>query len=680
MKIFEDLSFMRLTVVGKIIAGFALFACLLVITNVISYFGLADIRHSANSVVEQKMPVQSQMLTIQTGILTLAKISNSGYYEQDSEHLASNTQTFAKQASEFESELEKLIKVLTLSDEGIQQGREQALAYLQQSRLMYQSRTEQLVVEQNISQLAAKIVSMADESSALMIDLSYLEGAETNQSLGRLVGTGANIDNNIAPLLKATKEYINVTSSELSKTVEEDITFTLSNIDANVEFLNRLAGEVDNDGIVEAFNQQYAKVKQGYLGDNGLFFQQQHKLILLAQAQQQRQLAEQALEQAINAFQGLFDRVNKDTLNGQRAILDTVQSNIWKSVIIMLLTLVFVVIIGVMATRSIAKPLIKINRSLNKISAGDLTHKASVTGNDEFTTLATNVNQLSESLHLVVKQIYQQGKLLEQATASSVHLGEETLQQVAEQREQVNLTAENTRMVRATSQNNLQQIQYAMTELDEVSRQSSEAGKLVTKSREQIIVQAEQAVQSSDIVNRLAENSKNIEGILDVIKNIADQTNLLALNAAIEAARAGEQGRGFAVVADEVRTLATRTQSSTEEIAEMIAALQKDALQAEQAIRLGSEQAQSSVASIEQVYKQVTEISRIIDGLSSVNTQIVKETNEQDQLLGVVSDSLALIVTLSEKSALSTEQSNQAASQVDDLMLDLKEVVASFKL
>lgn len=234
--------------------------------------------------------------------------------------------------------------------------------------------------------------------------------------------------------------------------------------------------------------------------------------------------------------------------------------------------------------------------------------------------------------------------------------------------------------MRQTSKSNLDQIQQSTASLSEVDRQTRHAGDLVSRSKKQILAQADQAGQSAEIINRLQTNSNNIGGILDVIKTIAEQTNLLALNAAIEAARAGEQGRGFAVVADEVRTLANRTQSSTEEIEQMISSLQTDARQAVDAMSSGQQQARGSVEQIEQVDQEIRAIQKIISELNAINEQIVEDTGHQDQLLDAVTNSLERIVELAEKSADSTRESSAAMNQVGELMKQLNKAVSRFKL
>jgi methyl-accepting chemotaxis protein len=670
---------MQLTVVRKLILGFLSLSCLLVVMNGVSYFGLSNIQQSAESVVQQKMPAQSKMLAVQTGLLSLAKLSTNGYFLNNASALADNRAAFEKLAEAFEKQLSELNELLLADNKSVfTKGKQQSLVYLQQSSAMYQSKSIQLDIEQNIVSDAEDLVNLADEASALMQDLAYIESNDSN--LNRLIGTGTSIDNKLTPLINGIPSFVKITTQAQSQPEQDTLEYSLSSIEVDANFLNNLAQGIDTDGLIESFNTQFILLKKGLTSTDGLFVIQQSKLESIVMAAQQRETAEEALEKAIDVFSHLFNSVNQDTLQGQNNILDSVQANIITGLVIVILALALAFFIGVYVARSIAVPLARINRSLSVLESGDLTHRAWVIGNDEFTILATSVNKLSESLHQVVTQIYQQEELLDKAANTSVELGERALSQVALQQEQVNLTSKNTDSVRATSQSNLSQIHYSMEQLANVAKQSDMMGALVSQSKEQVIAQSQQAQESSNIIHRLEDNSKNVSSILDVIKSIADQTNLLALNAAIEAARAGEQGRGFAVVADEVRSLATKTQRSTQEIESVIVSLQKDAGQAVKAMMLGSEQSLDSVRLIEQVSDEVVTISRVINDLTTINQEIVNDTDAQDGLLNTVAKSLQTIVELAQQSAESTVQSNQATQQIDELTAQLKNAVSRFKL
>lgn len=669
---------MKLNVVNKIILGFLVLGCLMIVANIISYIGLAEIQDSAETVVQEKMPVQDKMLAVQTGVLSLARISANGYHESSLNGLSSNRQRFEELSFEFEQQLSLLGQLTGGNNPHFLNGQQSAENYISNARLMYQARNNQFTLDVSINTSAERILGMADEASALMMDLSYLESDSPN--LDTMIGTGNSIDNNLVPIINSTKEFLKVNDKVLSETIRGDIEFAIGGIGNDSDYLNRLAEDIDTDGVVDGFNEQFTLLQENFIQDDGLFALQGQKIEFIIEASARQKQAELDLEQAISSFNFLFDQVNQDTLQGQNAIIDAVQSNIWKGILIMVFALAAVLVLGSLAAKSIAVPLASINRSLSIISSGDLTRKARIVGNDEFTVLSTNVNQLSESLHNVVSQIIRQESELERATRESVELGEKTLNQVDQQRIQVEQTAQNTQAVRTTSENNLRQVEYAMQQLDEINEQSSQVSQLVNQSSAQIGEQAIQSEKSSGIIHRLEDNSKKIGSILDVIKTIAEQTNLLALNAAIEAARAGEQGRGFAVVADEVRTLANRTHDSTEEIEAMIGSLQQDADQAVKAIRVGTEQAKGSVEQIQLVDQQMSSISVIIAELSRVNQQIVQDSQNQDGLLNSVAESLSRIVELAEQSAGSTEQSNKSIQQVDKMTHNLNQLVRKFKL
>lgn len=669
---------MKFSVVGKIILGFSIISGMLLITNVMSYLGLADISQSAKVVVQEKMPVQAQMLDVQTGMLSLAKISTNGYFVDDLNSLQTNREQFNQGADIVVAQLKALKSIFKNHNDAFNQGELFAVSYLNHAQTMYQNRQQQLLLWQKINTQSDTIFNHGDEASALLQDLSYMESDAANFS--RLTGTATNIDNKLMTLLSGVKEFTKILDSETYRREQENIVFGLSNADVDVEYFNRLAQGIATDGLVESFNSEYLTFKALFEGADGLFVNQITRIQLNENTRQIYLSAEQDFNQAINFLAELFKQINDDTLQSQNNILQAVQVNIWQGVAILLVTLVLVFSVGTWVTRSIAVPLARVNRSLSILSSGDLAHKVRVIGDDEFSRLAKAVNQLSANLHEVVFQIHQKEKLLEKAVSSSVQLGEKTLSHVALQHQHVLETTTNTEQVRQTSQSNLQQITQSSEQMQRAAKQGAQVSQLVAKTKQQVLNQANQAKSSSQVIQRLDENSQNIVSILTVIKNIAEQTNLLALNAAIEAARAGEQGRGFAVVADEVRNLATKTQKSTEEIESVISTLQADAQRAVEAMVFGSEQSQESVVLIEQVSIDVDKITTMIGELSNINDKIASDTQTQDVLLNTAANNLQLIVEIAEQSANSTSEANNAIGQINQLTEELKGVVANFKL
>ncbi|MEC9062769.1 MAG: methyl-accepting chemotaxis protein, partial [Pseudomonadota bacterium] len=552
------------------------------------------------------------------------------------------------------------------------------LAYVNSSNDMYTAINERMNIEKALAAQLEKVLMTADEASALMLDLSYLEG--NNPSIETLIGAGTAIDNKLLTMNDSFIELAETDNATQSASIIEDLEYQLSNLQVDKDYVNRLATGVDDGGTIASFNEQYGLLMEAVNGTNGLIALQRQKLSEVDKAAKAQKEAKEALETALADINTLFDAVQKQSLEGQNAILESVQANLVRNIIVAALGLVAAIFLAVIVTRSISKPLGRINKGLSQLSKGDLSTKLPQEGNDEFSALSAKVNSLTDSLRELVGNILEQEKRLIDITKESVELGNKSLSEVDKQREQVTVTSTNTKHVQEKSRSNLAQINEAMDALRDITKQSTDIGQLVQKSSQQVGNQAKQAESSAQIINRLDDNSRNIGSILDVIKTIAEQTNLLALNAAIEAARAGEQGRGFAVVADEVRTLANRTHDSTEEIEQMIGNLQKDAAQAVKAINAGREQAQEGVEITQQVSQQVESIREIIERLSDINEHIVADTEQQDVLLGDVAKSLNRIVALADSSAQSTRQSNESTMLLDAQTESLRKAVERFHL
>ena len=668
---------MQLTIINKITLGFGLFGCLLLLTSILSYFGLSGIKDSAQDVVEQKMPVQTSMVKVKTEILSLSVITANGYHVENSEELVANKETFDTLSSAFSDDLSRLNSLMP-NNAVASNAVDVSLAYVNSSNDMYTAINERMNIEKALAAQLEKVLMTADEASALMLDLSYLEG--NNPSIETLIGAGTAIDNKLLTMNDSFIELAETDNATQSASIIEDLEYQLSNLQVDKDYVNRLATGVDDGGTIASFNEQYGLLMEAVNGANGLIALQRQKLSEVDKAAKAQKEAKEALETALADINTLFDAVQKQSLDGQNAILESVQANLVRNIIVAALGLVAAIFLAVIVTRSISKPLGRINKGLSQLSKGDLSTKLPQEGNDEFSALSAKVNSLTDSLRELVGNILEQEKRLIDITKESVELGNKSLSEVDKQREQVTVTSTNTKHVQEKSRSNLAQINEAMDALRDITKQSTDIGQLVQKSSQQVGNQAKQAESSAQIINRLDDNSRNIGSILDVIKTIAEQTNLLALNAAIEAARAGEQGRGFAVVADEVRTLANRTHDSTEEIEQMIGNLQKDAAQAVKAINAGREQAQEGVEITQQVSQQVESIREIIERLSDINEHIVADTEQQDVLLGDVAKSLNRIVALADSSAQSTRQSNESTMLLDAQTESLRKAVERFHL
>jgi methyl-accepting chemotaxis protein len=213
------------------------------------------------------------------------------------------------------------------------------------------------------------------------------------------------------------------------------------------------------------------------------------------------------------------------------------------------------------------------------------------------------------------------------------------------------------------------------------SSQSAEKGRLRVAETVTVIDELHSAVGvTATEIDGLAVQVKGISGVLDVIRGIADQTNLLALNAAIEAARAGEAGRGFAVVADEVRALAHRTQQSTAEIEQMITSIQASAGKAVSAMSSSSEHARASLEVAEAAGQALVEINAAIVQINERNLGIAAATEEQAQVAREVDRSLTSIRDLSAQSAAAANQTSAASSELSQLAVGLNQLVLQFKV
>lgn len=325
-------------------------------------------------------------------------------------------------------------------------------------------------------------------------------------------------------------------------------------------------------------------------------------------------------------------------------------------------------------------PLQKLGKTLQEIAEGDLSHTVEVTSGHEIGQLQIAMNATVNQLKDMMTQVI---GATEQLTTSASHMSlvtEETSSGFLKQQHEIDQVATAINEMTATVQEVAANANLASTSASNADDESLKGKQVVSSAVDSIDVLSGEIEKASIVINKLEEESNNIGTVLDVIKNIAEQTNLLALNAAIEAARAGEQGRGFAVVADEVRTLASRTQQSTQEIQSMIEKLQAQAGEAVQVMEHSKAQTQVSVEHAREAGNSLDVISNSVSDISDMNIHIATATEEQSAVTEEINSNIVNISQVAETSSEGAAQISSATNELNVLASELQNLVARFKL
>jgi len=314
------------------------------------------------------------------------------------------------------------------------------------------------------------------------------------------------------------------------------------------------------------------------------------------------------------------------------------------------------------------------------ISKNDLTHTLNVTSFDMVGDIANSFNQMTENLREMVTQIMDVSKRLASTSHAMNEISEETQTKVDQQKQQTESVANSIGNMSSKVQEMANNATEASNAVENASDETQKGQQEVNSTISSIRELATNVDNTSDALEKLAKDSENIGTVIDVIKGIAEQTNLLALNAAIEAARAGEQGRGFAVVADEVRTLASRTQESTKEIEQMIERLQSASSQAVDVMGRGKEQAKQSVSQASLAGQSLDTISSSVAMIAQMNSQIASLASEQNNATEEINENIAAINNVAHGIVSASSVVTDSSHEVEQLIQEMDNLVRKFSV
>jgi methyl-accepting chemotaxis protein len=338
-------------------------------------------------------------------------------------------------------------------------------------------------------------------------------------------------------------------------------------------------------------------------------------------------------------------------------------------------------LLGWWITGRLTNPIQQLEQDISEIEANsDLSRRLHSKTGDVTSGITESLNNMLEKLHSIVNMVADSSVSMAGASSNMQDISKLTSGDVLQQKQETDQVSASMKKMIDTVTDVAFNADEANNAAKEANSQASQGNSVVLAATQSIGALASDVLRASDVITNLANEADNIGGVLDVIRGIAEQTNLLALNAAIEAARAGEQGRGFAVVADEVRSLASRTQDSTAEIQLMIESLQTGTQNAVSVMEQGQKQAEVSVNQANEASVALQKITDTIDSITQMNERIAAASNQQRLVTDDVTRSINSISSISDSTTANAQKTEQASVKLSGLASDLQSAVTQFKL
>ncbi|RCX07011.1 methyl-accepting chemotaxis protein [Marinomonas foliarum] len=657
---------MSLSVIQRILFGFGVLLLLLLMIAASGFVGISKIEDRLNVVTGEVASISSTSTALKEE-LSLANAAVLQYLlskspdalEELSERFSAHKQAFADVSNQLSEQLQE------------QPIMSEALESINQEVERFFSITD--VAFSNHKTMLELQASVPDEKLDLKDAIMF-----TGEDLGILVTDGdtseiqfaaSYMQSQIGSLQVSVNDYFDVRSLESMQDLRDSMASVITSLKDKQAYLN-------DDNINELINE----IEFSVVSDDGVIAKQYENIRLL---QESEVLAKELSDSMMIVSASVQKLLSEASVMGENAKQEASEAGSLSMLIIevvLVISIIIAVSVALWVSRSIRQPLKEVMSVLGKIADGDFTQRSSVKTKDEFGELSRWVNGLVAKLQSVMAEIDQASNEVASSAGSNVRLAGDSKRLMVAQNERTTEVASSMSEMVSTVDQVAKSSEVILHQIQSVDQGTNQSRAKMDANIQKIEGLLEQIEESTTVVNELDEHSKSIDRILDVIQEIAEQTNLLALNAAIEAARAGEQGRGFAVVADEVRTLATRTHSSTEEIQNVIAQLQQGVTKTVGSMETSRQSASSSAEEARVVGQSLVELQSSMAEIRDLSTQIATAAEEQSAVAQEIKQNVIEISEMSEEAALGADQSEKDSEGLSKLASHQKQLLSQFKI
>lgn len=674
---------MKITVATRVIGGFVAISALLIVISVVSLYNLNSIGSATEEVNDVALPTVAGSNALKASFLNMGRLTFESYIEEELNGLEKKRTSFNAAKESFDSEYKKL--ALAVDDQPqlkstLNSVRQSFDAYTANVEEMYKNHEQYLGLRNTIQDRLGDAEDNADDASTYLLDFSDLDAVQSNASLRRAAEVGSQLESSLLSLLTVSNEYVKTQTLVRSQTLGNEVDLVVEKVVTQLSEMVETAGGRDDSGTLDEINDLVNGAVNAIKASDGVVQLHVDRLERRNDAEKALNASDANIAQGIIELENLLKEADKKASDIEEQVNGTITTGNTIVVLVVLFSIAIAAFIGFVTVRAITRPLYRVNELLTVASSGDLTHRLDDSAQDEFGLLARNCNKLIGNLKELITAINVRAEQLAAASEQTSAVTAQTTHSIQDQKSQIGQVATATTEMHSTSQLVVQNAEDTLSQIRHADAEAENVRQISIENKNTIEILAKDVQDAADVINKLHQDSASIGGILDVIRGVADQTNLLALNAAIEAARAGEQGRGFAVVADEVRTLASRTQESTQEINAMIEVLQAGAERAVAVMNQGKEQTAACVAQTERATQALDIISDAVHKAHDVSSQIEQSAREQNTVSQEISEKLETIVGIAEETTAGAQQTSESSHEVARLAEELQQSIRQFKV